>query len=136
MKKLLILLMFLTLPSFAVQVTTNRYAKELNDKCAPKISVNNNTCDFITCLINQSDPEYYSTIWRDGWSQYTKANVYKLFASIETQKPLSLQEERLAVYHTRLGLKIMFSALYTEFFKTGLCSKKMPAELVKTYRGY
>ena len=139
MKKFLAILSLLMIANsaFAEQVTTNRYWKELNDRCKSKISTNNYMCDFLQCTRSQIDQSYYAenSLWRDGWSEVVTANVYKVYAQ-PAEQSLSVAEERQVLPIFQRNLQAMFKVTYDGLNEKGVCNQKMPAELVKSYRGY
>jgi len=137
MKKILatLCLLCLTSPVFAEVVTTNRFYKGLNDTCSPKISVNNRMDDFVYCSINYASAPIN---WTEGWSALVKADMYKLFAQTSTEKlqQFTYADERTYAPIVQMHLVSTFNILLKEFQKQGIADKKMPAELVKIYRGY
>ena len=139
MKKILVMLMLmlLTMPSFAVQVQTIRLTKDINDRCAPKITTNNYTCDFLKCFIQQVQQPYdaKNSVWRDGWSNVITANVYAVFATpLTNAKNLSIIQEKMLMPSAQMGIYSSIYNLYDQFNKAGFCSKKMPAVMVNQYR--
>ena len=139
MKKIFALLsLFVFVNSaFAEQVTTNRYWKELNDRCKSKISTNNYICDYLQCTRSQVEQSYYAenSLWRDGWSEIVTANVYSIYAQ-PAEQSLSVGEERQALPILQMNMLAMFKAAYDGLNEKGVCNQKMPPELVKSFRGY
>lgn len=79
MKKILglLLVLFLALPSFAVQVQTIRVIKEVNAATISKLNSNYSFGEYCTALYNAFNNDYY---WRAGWNQKVTADIPQMLA--------------------------------------------------------
>lgn len=112
MKRILVLLMlFISTPVFAMEATVTRAQKEISDKCYNLINTQHAVHEVLTCLGKASQNDY---IWRNGWETHVKANVTQLLID-----PSWLKYKDLSYVELEMIKVMLKQSLYTLFIQSG-----------------
>lgn len=135
MKKLFAcaLLLGLSMPCMATEVTTMRIFKEMNDTCIGTITTNNSHTDVLQCALKVvQDPEY----WLPGWSTPTKCNVGAIFAGngAETPEYMSYDQEKILKPILQRQMYASFYTAIQKFKEVGGDKIKLTPQEVSAWR--
>ena len=135
MKKLFAcaLLLGLSIPCMATEVTTMRIFKELNDTCISAITTNNYRTDVMACAMKVvQDPEY----WRPGWSTPTRCNMAAVFVGNTNETPpyLSYDQEKILQPILQRQMYASFYMAMQKFQEAGLHKVKLTPQEVSAWR--